>query len=267
MPHARPRPLYGCPTVKGKSMRNIIIAANWKMHKTVPESVEFIKTLHGKVPSTARTVIVAAPFTALYRLSQAMKGTPFSLAGQNLHEEEQGAYTGEIAAGMLVDAGCRHVIVGHSERRHLFNEPDERINKKIVAALRAGLTPIFCIGETLSERDSGNTFHVIDKQINKGLNNVAADDIGRLIIAYEPVWAIGTGKTATRTQAEKVHRYIRETIGEKTAAGSHEDIAIIYGGSVTAGNVTGLLEEPNIDGVLVGGASLDAGTFAEIING
>jgi len=248
-------------------MRNIVIAANWKMHKTIPEAVEFIETLHRKVPSTTRTVIVAAPFTVLYRLSQAVTGTPFSLAGQNLHEEKKGAYTGEIAAAMLVDAGCRYVIIGHSERRHLFNESDDRINKKVIGALGAGLTPIFCIGETLSERERGDTFQVIDRQINKGLNNVAADDIGRLVIAYEPVWAIGTGKTATRVEAEEVHRFIRGIIGEKTVASSHEDIAIIYGGSVNTGNVTGLLEEPDIDGVLVGGASLDAGTFAEIING
>ncbi len=243
------------------------IAANWKMHKTVSESVYFAKQLSaGFAEVNDRDIIIAPSYTALYPVAEELKESPVHLSAQNMHWNEKGAFTGEVSAGMLVDAGCHYVILGHSERRTLFGENDSDINKKIKTALKFGLKPIFCIGETLDERSSQKTFEVIERQIRKGLNNILSDDIRRIVIAYEPVWAIGTGKTATDEQAEEAHRYIREMIADLFGENAGADIRIIYGGSVNQENIGGFMNQPNINGALVGGASLDFESFASIIN-
>ncbi len=247
-------------------MRRPIIAGNWKMHKTVQESVDFARQLmlvHGE--SQDRRVIVAPPFTSLCAVAGVLKGSGIHLAGQNLHDRPAGAFTGEISAAMLVDAGCKYVIVGHSERRTLFAEKDDVINKKLKAAISFGLRPIFCIGETLEEREGGLTFTVIERQINEGLNNFMPDDIKAIVIAYEPVWAIGTGRTATPEQAQAVHAYIRTSVGKAYSDAVAGLLDVIYGGSVNPGNIGDLMAQPDIDGALVGGASLDVECFARII--
>jgi len=244
-----------------------LIAANWKMHKTVSESVYFAKQLSAEFAEVNdRDIIIAPSYTALYPVAEELKKSPVHLSAQNMHWDEKGAFTGEVSAGMLVDAGCHYVILGHSERRTLFGEKDSDINKKIKTALKFGLKPIFCIGETLDERSSQKTFEVIERQIRKGLNNILSDDIRRIVIAYEPIWAIGTGKTATDEQAEEAHRYIREMIADLFGENAGADIRIIYGGSVNQENIGGFMNQPNINGALVGGASLDFESFANIIN-
>jgi triosephosphate isomerase len=196
-------------------MRRPIIAGNWKMHKTVRESVDFARQLIiAYVESPDRRVIVAPPFTSIYAVAEVLMGSGIHLAAQNLHDKQAGAYTGEISAAMLVDAGCEYVIVGHSERRTIFGEKDDVINRKLRAAISFDLKPIFCIGETLEEREAGRTFLVVERQIKEGLNNFTADDIKPIVIAYEPVWAIGTGRTATPQQAQEVHAYIRAVMGK-----------------------------------------------------
>ncbi|MCX5851027.1 MAG: triose-phosphate isomerase [Deltaproteobacteria bacterium] len=246
-------------------MKKPVIAANWKMHKTIAESADFARSLKAAFPKPQGTVIIAPAFTALAAVGDVLKGSAIHLAAQNLHWEEKGAFTGEIAAAMLVDAGCDCVIIGHSERRAIFKETGDWINRKVAAALRAGLTPILCVGETLEEREKNLTFPVVERQLKEALNNISSGDIKLLSIAYEPVWAIGTGRNATAIQAEEVHRFIRtilkDTCGEHDAA----DIPLIYGGSVKPGNTGKLLAEPDIDGALVGGASLDFDSFAAII--
>ncbi|MBW2545310.1 MAG: triose-phosphate isomerase [Deltaproteobacteria bacterium] len=243
------------------------IAANWKMHKTVSESVYFAKQLSAEFAEVNdRDIIIAPSYTALYPVAEELKESSVHLSAQNMHWDEKGAFTGEVSAGMLVDAGCYYVILGHSERRTLFGEKDSDINKKIKTALNFGLKPIFCIGETLDERSSQKTFEVIERQIRKGLNNILSDDIRRIVIAYEPVWAIGTGTTATDEQAEEAHRYIREMIADLFGENAGADIRIIYGGSVNQENIGGFMNQPNINGALVGGASLDFESFASIIN-
>ena len=247
-------------------MRSPCIAGNWKMHKTVRESVDFARVLVNKgVASADRSVVIAPPFPALYAVAEVLKGSGIHLSAQNLHEQPAGAYTGEVSAGMLVDAGCEHVIVGHSERRTLFGEKNDVINKKLKTAISFGLNPIFCIGETLGERESSQTFSVIEQQIKEGLNNLITDDIRRVVIAYEPVWAIGTGKTATPEQAQEVHAYIREIMGKIYGEDLSGFIAVIYGGSVNPDTISGLMAQPDIDGALVGGASLDLESFIRII--
>lgn len=243
-----------------------VIAGNWKMNKTVAEAVDFVTRLvEALKPGPGPEVIIAPPFTALQAVAKLLPGSPLLLAAQNLHEAEKGAYTGEISAGMIREAGCSHVIIGHSERRTLFGEQDGRINRKLIAALAAGLKPIFCIGETLQEREEGRMKNVIERQIKEGLNNLTADDIRRTLVAYEPVWAIGTGQTATKEQAQEVHRFIREWIaggfGQEAAAA----MAILYGGSVTPKNIAELMSQPDINGALVGGASLDVGSFVQLV--
>jgi triosephosphate isomerase len=243
-----------------------VIAANWKMNKTVAESVAFAARLRAAYDTPpGPEVIIAPPFTALQAVAEAVRGSFISLCAQNLHEAEKGAYTGEISAGMLLDAGCTCVIVGHSERRTLFGEGNDRINRKLRTALAAGLKPIFCIGESLREREEGATETVIAHQLKEGLNNLTADDIGRLVIAYEPVWAIGTGKTASPEQAGKVHRFIREWIARRYGPESAAGLAILYGGSVTPENIAGLMAQPDINGGLIGGASLDVDSFIRMI--
>jgi len=247
--------------------RKPFIAGNWKMYKTCAESVETAKKLAALVSGvTDVDVMIAPPFTALAQVYEAVKGSSVLLGAQNIFWEKEGAYTGEISPGMLVSAGCRYVIIGHSERRQYFGETDNTVNKKIRAALNNGIMPVVCIGETEKEREAGNTFNILDKQIKMGLEGFSPDDAGHMILAYEPVWAIGTGKTATSAQAQEVHLFLRnliENLFGKDIAGS---IRILYGGSVKPDNIGELMAMPDIDGALVGGASLDAQQFAGIIN-
>ncbi len=247
-------------------MTKPLIAANWKMNMTTGESVTFAKRLAEEFARLEdRDVIIAPPFTALYPVAEILRNSGIHLAAQNFHWEKGGAYTGEISAPMLCDIGCRYVLVGHSERRILFGERNEEVNKKAATALAAGLKPIVCIGETLGERESGRTFDILARQIKEGLNNISPDDIESVTLAYEPVWAIGTGKTATTEQAEEVHRFIREEIGGIFGKAKAGETAIIYGGSVKPDNIAGLMDQPDINGALVGGASLDFESFAKII--
>ena len=243
-----------------------LIAANWKMHKTVPEAVALAKQLKEAFPEVGdRDIVIAPPFTALRPVSEILKGSAVHLSAQNMHWEEKGAYTGEISPAMLIDAGCEFVILGHSERRTLFGETGEIVNRKMHAALKAGLRPIFCIGETLEQRKSGATFTILQKQIKEGLNNIDSSDIRQVALAYEPVWAIGTGETATPAQAQEAHRVIRETLASIFGQGYASQAVIMYGGSVNPGNIRSLMEQPDINGALVGGASLEFATFTGII--
>jgi len=237
------------------------------MHKTVAQAVEFARTLSaGFSAMSDRDVAIAPPFTALHALSAVLEDTAIALCAQDVHGEQEGAFTGEVSAPMLLDAGCRYVLIGHSERRRWFGESNEDVNRKAKAALKAGLFPVVCVGETLDEREAEQTFSVIRRQLKEGLNNISANDIRRSIVAYEPVWAIGTGKTATPEQAVEVHDFIRQFLeriyGKDIAAG----ICILYGGSVNPDNAGSLMAQKDIDGLLVGGASLDAGSFRKIIH-
>jgi triosephosphate isomerase (TIM) len=243
-----------------------LVVGNWKMQKTIREAIAFVDLLQRRLEVTEdKTVAVAPPFTALYPVAEALKGTGISLAAQNVCDREEGAYTGEVSARMLVDAGCRYVIIGHSERRALFGEGDDLINRKIKASLPYDLTPIVCIGETLSERESGDTFTILERQIKKGLKDIVASDAARIVMAYEPVWAIGTGKTAQPEQAAEVHVFIREMVEKEYGKDVSLNVPVIYGGSVNPANIAALMARPEIDGVLVGGASLDVESFARIV--
>lgn len=247
-------------------MPRALIAANWKMHKSVHETVDFVRGLKDHAGNLQdREVVVAPPYTALQAAASEAQGSPIAIAAQNVHWEIKGAFTGEISAGMLVEAGCSHVIIGHSERRRLFGETDAEINLKIRAGLQAGLQIIFCIGETLDEREAQLTFNVIKTQLNQGLKNVPMGDISRLSVAYEPVWAIGTGKTASPAQAEDAHAFIRSQLAALYSGQSAAETRILYGGSVTPENIKGLMAEPDVNGALVGGASLDLESFLKII--
>jgi triosephosphate isomerase len=246
--------------------RKPIVAGNWKMYKTIPEAVALGNTLRsGASGILDREVVVAPPFTALAAVAKTLEGSGIALSGQNTCWENEGAYTGEISPIMLKDVGCRYVIIGHSERRHIFGERDETIARKIRAALDAGLQPIFCIGETLEERENGETLAVLRRQVREGLKLIQGADMNRVVIAYEPVWAIGTGKTATNEQAQEAHSFIRTLLEELFEKNIASDLRILYGGSVKVGNVDGLMAQPDIDGVLVGGASLEADSFLRII--
>jgi len=246
-------------------IRRPFIAGNWKMFKTVSQAVETAAQLVKLVKDAKAEVMIAPPFTAVSAVSDVLKGSPVSLGAQNLFWESEGAYTGEISPGMLYSAGCRYVITGHSERRQYFGETDESVNKKIKAANQAGLIPILCVGETESERESKKTFSVLDKQIKKGLEDFLADELKDLVIAYEPVWAIGTGKTASNEQVQEVHTFLRSLIEKNFGNDLAESIRILYGGSVKPNNISELMRMPDIDGALVGGASLDAETFSKIV--
>ncbi len=246
--------------------RKPLIAGNWKMHKTVAEAVDAIRNLAERIPGESKVeIMVAPPFTALAPAAEALKHTAIALGAQNIFWEDEGPYTGEISGPMLTSAGCSHVIIGHSERRQYFGETDETVNKRLRAAFRHGLIPVFCVGETEGEREAEKTFSVLDKQVANGLKDFVADDLKQLVLAYEPVWAIGTGKTATSEQAQEVHAFLRSLIEKKLGRGLAESLRILYGGSVKPGNAAELMGMPDLDGALVGGASLDAKTFSEIV--
>jgi triosephosphate isomerase (TIM) len=248
-------------------MRTPLIAGNWKMYKTVAEAVAFINELRPLVKDvTGVEIIVAPPFTALHASAQAARGSNVGVAAQDLYWEREGAFTGEVSPTMIAEAGATHVIVGHSERRTLFGETDATVNRKVGAALANGLTPIVCVGETLDQRERDETFAVLDRQIKQGLDGVTAEQIVRLVIAYEPVWAIGTGRNATPAQAAEAHGHIRKRLQHWFGAGAAELCRVIYGGSVKPGNIAELAGQPDVDGALVGGASLDPKAFFEIVS-
>lgn len=247
-------------------MRTPVIAGNWKLFKTLSETRELLQALAPRVADVSGVEIVVAPvFTALTTAVQAAAGTTIKVAAQDCFWEEEGAFTGEVSPGLLKDAGCSHVIIGHSERRQYFGETDETVNRKAKAACAAGLTVLLCVGETLAERESGTTFTVIETQLRTGLEGITATHLQQIIIAYEPVWAIGTGKTASNEQAQEVHAHIRSLLASLYGQAVADTLRILYGGSVKPENVKGLMEQPDIDGALVGGASLKADSFAAIV--
>ncbi len=246
--------------------RRPLIAGNWKMFKTCSEAVETAKHLVKLVSTSVNVdVMIAPPFTALAQVSDAVKGTSITLGAQNLYWETEGAYTGEISASMLISAGCRYVIIGHSERRQYFGETDESVNKKVKSSIKHKLIPLICVGESEKERELNETFSVLDKQLKNGLEGFSRDDLKTLVIAYEPVWAIGTGKTATADQAQEVHKFLRSTLETNFGNMLAKSLRILYGGSVKPNNIEELMSMPDVDGALVGGASLDPETFSKIV--
>ena len=247
-------------------MRIPFIAANWKMFKTVHEAVVFAKEFRALVKDvTDVEIVVAPPFTALHAVAEAVRNSPVGVAGQNVHWEREGAFTGEISAGMLKEAGAEYVIIGHSERRRLFQETDETVNRKLLSALAAHLTPIVCIGETLEEREGNETMTILDRQIKAGLDGLTGDQVAGLVIAYEPVWVIGTGRNATPAQAGEAHAHIRSRLRQWFGAAAADQCHVIYGGSVKPDNIHELILLPDVDGALVGGASLDVRAFGDIV--
>jgi triosephosphate isomerase (TIM) len=248
-------------------MRRPVIAGNWKMYKTREETRAFFEAFKPLVAATRHCdIVVAPPFTDLETAVEVARGTAIAIAAQNLHWEKEGAFTGEISARMLVDAGCKGVIVGHSERRQYFGETDESVNKKTRAALAAGLMPIVCVGETLAEREANQCEVVLKRQFDGGMAALTPDDFSRILVAYEPVWAIGTGRTATPEIAAEAHACIRGLAAAQFGAEQASGLRILYGGSVKPDNIKGLMAQREIDGALVGGASLDAKSFASIVN-
>ncbi|HTN52211.1 MAG TPA: triose-phosphate isomerase [Anaeromyxobacter sp.] len=249
-------------------VRQKFVCGNWKMYKTAPEAAALVKELAAGLGEVAGKVqvAVAPPFTALHAAVQAAAGSAIEVAAQDVHWEVQGAFTGEISAAMLAEAGCRHGIVGHSERRQLFGETDETVRKKVGALLSAGIRPIVCVGETLAEREAGRTLAVVDRQVRQGLAGIPVEPLAAITVAYEPVWAIGTGKTATAAQAQEVHAAIRRILRELAGAAG-DAIRIQYGGSVKPENAQELMSQPDVDGALVGGASLKAKDFLAILKG
>ncbi len=248
-------------------MRRILIVGNWKMHKTASQAADLVHRLSALVPTIAGIdVILAPPFTALHAVAQALpRSSPFTLAAQNLHWEDQGAFTGEVSAPMLKELGCRSVIVGHSERRRLFKETDAEINQKVRAALRHELRPILCLGETLAEREAGRTEEVVTGQLLEGLTGTAKDGMLLVTLSYEPVWAIGTSQAASPGQVTLVHERLRAVVASEWGSEAAQAIRILYGGSVSTTNIGGFLASPQVDGALVGGACLDPQSFATII--
>lgn len=248
-------------------MRKTIIAGNWKMNMNLPEAEALASGIMCECLHVQDVeIVIAPPFTALIPVWEKIKmHRRIRLSGQNCFWEEKGAFTGEISPAMLIDAGCTYVIIGHSERRQFFGETDETVNRKIAAALRFGLKPIVCVGETLSERDGGKTFEVIERQITEGFKEILKSDFQKIVVAYEPVWAIGTGKTATPAQAEEVHSFIRSLLRREKGDEVAENTSILYGGSVTPDNVKAIMSESDIDGALVGGASLKPESFSRIV--
>ena len=247
-------------------MRIPLIAANWKMFKTVHEAVAFIKEFRTLVKDVADVeIVIAPPFTALHAAAEAARASTIAIAAQDGFWEKEGAFTGQVSMGMIKEAGAQYVILGHSERRRLFGDTDETINRKVIAALASGLTPIFCIGETLEERENGATLDVLDRQIKKGLDGVTGDQVADLVIAYEPVWAIGSGRQATPQQAGEAHAHIRSRVRSWFGGTAGDHGRIIYGGSVKPDNIHELVALPDVDGALVGGASLEVRGFNDIV--
>jgi len=243
--------------------RTPYIAANWKMHKTAAEAGEFVDALLPRIAATRSDVAICPPFTALGAVVERRYGTAVKVAAQNMHEEEAGAFTGEVSAAMLVEAGVEAVVLGHSERRQLFGESDEALARKVPAALAAGLEPILCVGESEEARDGGQTKAVLERQLQADLAGVGGAELARVVIAYEPIWAIGTGRSATPEQAQEACAFTRDVLRER--GGAADEARVLYGGSVKPGNAAELLAQPDIDGALVGGASLDADDFAAIV--
>ncbi|MDR3225732.1 MAG: triose-phosphate isomerase [Clostridiales Family XIII bacterium] len=236
--------------------RQKLMAGNWKMYKTTAAAVAFAKEFSGIYRGSAHEVAICAPFTQLLALKEAFAGSGVKLGAQNMHFEEEGAYTGEISPAMLTEIGVDYVVIGHSERRQYFAETDETVNKKLKKAFEHGIIPILCVGEVLAERDAEAHFEIVKKQVTGGLDGLLSGDVKRLVIAYEPVWAIGTGRTATGDQAEEMCAYIRETVAALYGGDTADSVRIQYGGSVKPANAEELMTKPNIDGALIGGASL-----------
>jgi triosephosphate isomerase len=248
-------------------MRKPVIAGNWKMYKTIEETVGFVEKLRPVADNASHCeVVVAPPFTALRAAVEAAHGSALKVAAQNCHWDKEGAHTGDISPGMLRDAGCTHVIIGHSERRQDCGETDAQVNKKVKAALAAGLTPIVCVGETLAEREKGETEKVLKCQFMGGLAGLTPADFSRIIIAYEPVWAIGTGRTATPEMAAEAHGFLRGLARQQFGESEGDGVRILYGGSVKPDNVGALMAQEEIDGALVGGASLKVDSFTALVN-
>jgi triosephosphate isomerase len=247
-------------------LRRPLIAGNWKMHLTLAQSVELAKAVKEGAAGAPGETAVCVPFTALMIVAETLKGSPVKVGAQDLYWEPQGAFTGEISPAHILDTGAKLVIIGHSERRRLFHDTDEWINKKVSAALKSGLQPIMCVGETLEEREASRTFKVLETQLAGGLKGFAPSDLAPLVIAYEPVWAIGTGKTATPQQAQEAHLFIRKQCAKLYGEGFASGVRILYGGSVTDQNVDALMSEPDLDGALVGGASLKPQSFVRIMH-
>ncbi|MBI1870095.1 MAG: triose-phosphate isomerase [Chlamydiae bacterium] len=248
-------------------MRIPIIAGNWKMNKTLREALEFSEKLKKELAKlTDRICLICPPFTALASVGEILKGSNIELGSQNIFWEANGAFTGEISGSMIKDAGASYCIIGHSERRKILGETDEMVHRKVKKALSDGLLPIVCVGETLEEREKNLTFDLIRTQVTQGLKGLEKQEISKCVVAYEPVWAIGTGRNATPQQAEEVHAHIRKIVKEFFGSDIADKIRIQYGGSVTLKNIDELMREPNIDGALVGGASLDVTSFARIVN-
>jgi triosephosphate isomerase len=247
-------------------MRRALIAGNWKMYKTTGEAVALVEEIKRGVAGAPSDVLVAPPFTALAAVVGAVKGSPIGVAAQNMHFEKEGAFTGEVSASMLKDLGVTHAILGHSERRQYFAETDQGVAKKTKVALDNGLSPISCIGETLAEREAGRTMEVVGRQVDAILSALTAAEAAKIVLAYEPVWAIGTGKVATPEQAQEVHAFIRQRIAGAHGAKTAEVLRVLYGGSVKPDNVKGLMALPDVDGALVGGASLKADSFLKLVH-
>ena len=249
-----------------KAKRKAIIAGNWKMNKTASEAAVLVDELIPAVKDATCEVVICTPYTDLVTAVEKTKGTNIHVGAENVHFEKSGAFTGEISADMLVDLGVEYVIVGHSERRQYYHETSEILKEKVALAFENGLTPIFCIGEVLEERENGTYFDVVKKQVEDALFHLSADDFKKIILAYEPVWAIGTGKTATADQAEEIHAFIRKTIANKYGNDVAEEISILYGGSCKPSNAKEIFSKTNVDGGLIGGAALKAEDFMGIVD-
>ena len=248
-------------------MRRPVIAGNWKMYKTLADTRAFFAAVAPLVANAKHCdIVVAPPFTAISTAVEGAKGTSIAIAGQNVSWSKEGAFTGEVSAPMLAEAGCRYVIIGHSERRQIFHETDDKVAKKTLMALEAGLTPIVCLGETQENRDASLTEEVLSSQFNGGPGALTPEEFSRILIAYEPVWAIGTGRTATPEIAADVHRFLRQCAAERFSAAHAAALRILYGGSVKPDNIQGLMAQEELDGALVGGASLDPKSFAALVN-
>lgn len=248
-------------------MRIPFIAGNWKMYKSVDETVKYVKEFRGLVKDVEGVeIVLAPPFTSLHAAAEAARNSNIAIAAQDLHWEREGAFTGQVSGPMVREAGAEYVIVGHSERRTLFGETNDTVNRKTVAAFAAGLVPIVCVGETLDQRERRETFEVLDRQVHQGLDGITAEQLGQLVIAYEPVWAIGTGRTATAVQAGEAHAHIRAKLRQWFGVEAAELCHVIYGGSVKPDNIRDLIGQPDVDGALVGGASLDLRAFFEIVS-